>query len=81
MGLDVHRNSFAAATDYRRVQVFDVKKGLELVTGIRNLGASAVCVRFVDEQRSGNELKLLVAAGPRIDAWAFEGHGEREVSD
>ena len=70
VGLDVHRNLVAAATDDRRVQIFDVKKGAELVSGIKNLSGNAACVRFVDEQKSGDGLKLMVAAGESIDAWA-----------
>ena len=72
IGLDVHRNLVAAATDDRRVQIFDVKKGVELKSGIKNLGANAACVRFVDEQRSRDGLKVMVAAGPAIEEWAFE---------
>ncbi|KAF6221607.1 hypothetical protein HO133_001573 [Letharia lupina] len=81
IGLDLHRNLVAAATDDGRVQIFDVKKGVELECRIKNLGANAACVRFVDEQRSGNGLKLMVAAGPRIDGWAFEGPGDRDIHD
>ena len=78
IGLDVH-NNVAAATDDRRVQIFDVKQGVELKSGIRTFAANAECVRFVDEQRSGDGLKLLVAAGPKIDEWAFEGSMEKSV--
>lgn len=63
------------------MQIFDVKKGIELVSPIQNLGANASCVRFVDEQRSGNGLKLMVAAGRRIEGWAFEELGERNALD
>lgn len=73
IGLDVHRNLVAAATDDRRVQIFDVKKGVELESAIKSLVENAACVRFVDEQSSGNGLKLMVAAGASIDGWAFEG--------
>lgn len=76
IGLDVHRNLVAAATDDRRVQIFDVKKGAELVSGIKSLDENAPCVRFVDEQNSGNGLKLMVAAGESIHGWAFEDSGK-----
>ena len=81
IGLDVRHNLVAAATDDKRVQIFDVKKGVELGCGIKSLGANAPCVRFVDEESSGDGLKLMVAVGPRINAWAFEGPGERGVND
>ena len=71
IGLDVHRNLVAAATDDGRVQIFDVKKGMELKSGIKNLCANAACVRFVDEQRSMDGLKVMVAAGPVIEEWSF----------
>ena len=80
-GLDVHRNLVAATTDDRRVQIFDVKKGVELVPGIRNLNANAASIKFVDEQRSGNGLKLLVASGPRIDSYGFEDSEQRCLWD
>ena len=81
VGLDVHRNLIAAASDDGRVQIFDIKKGVELVSGIKNLGANAPCVKFVDEQRSGNGLKVLVGAGSRIESWAFEAPGEKDALD
>ena len=81
IGLDVHTNLVAAATDDRRVQIFDVKQGVELKSGIKTFGANAACVRFVDEQRSGVGLKLMVAAGPKIDEWAFEGSREKCLFD
>ena len=71
----------AAATDYRRVQTPDVKNGVELMFGGRNICENAACVRFVDEQRSGNGLKLITAAGPRIDGWTLEAPGEKDVFD
>ena len=70
-GLDVHQNIVAAVTDDRRVQIFDVKKGVELSSGIRKARENYTCVRFVDEQTSGEALKLMVATGPRIDRWSF----------
>lgn len=73
IGLDVHNNLVTAATDDRRVQIFDVKQGVELKFGIKPFGVNAACVRFVNEQRSGDGLNLMVAAGPNIDVWAFEG--------
>ena len=63
------------------MQNFHIKKGVELQSGIRNLGANAPCVRFVDEQRSGNGLKVMVAAGLRIEGWAFEDSGEENALD
>ena len=78
-GLDVHGNLVAAATDDRRVQIFDVKQGVELNTRIRDVFAKFSCVRFVDEQMSGEGLKLMVAAGSRIDWWTFEGPREKSV--
>lgn len=81
VGLDVHRNLVAAATDDKRVQIFDVKNGVELASGMKNLAVNAACVKFVDEQRSGNGLKLMVAAGPKIEGWAFEGSGKDTIDD
>ena len=66
IGLDVHHNLVAAASD-GRVQLFGVKRGVESVSSIKSVERNAVSVRFVDEQRSGNGLKLMVAAGRRID--------------
>ena len=70
-GLDVHQNLLAAATDDGRVQLFDVKKGVELSSGISARFGNYTCVRFVDEQRSGEALKLMVATGPMIEWWSF----------
>ena len=81
IGLDVHNNLVAAATDDRRVQIFDVKQAVELKSGIKTFGANAACVRFVNKQRSGDGLNLMVAAGPEIDEWAFEGFREKCLFD
>ena len=67
VGLDLHCNMIAAATDDSRVQILAVKGDVGLAAGIKNHGVNAACVRFVDEQRSGNGLKLMVAAAPKID--------------
>lgn len=63
------------------MQIFDIKKGAELQSGNKNMGANASCVRFVDEQRYGYELKVMVAAGLRIEGWALKGPGERNALD
>ena len=60
-------------TDDRRVQIFDVKKGVELNSGVENSRENYTSVRFVDEQMSGEGLKLMAAAGPRIEWWSFGG--------
>ena len=49
-----------------------MKKGIELKSGIQALGANASCVKFVDEKRSTNGLKLMSVAGPHFHEWAFE---------
>ena len=72
-GLDVHHNLVAAATDDGRVQIFDVKKGVELKSEIHNGLRNYTCVRFVDEQRSGEGLKLMAGAGSGIQWWSFRG--------
>ena len=72
-GLDVHQNLMAAATDDGRVQIFDVRKGVELSSGISNDFENYTCVRFIDERTSGEALKLMVAMGPRIECWSFGG--------
>ena len=72
-GLDVHQNMLAAATDDGRVQIFDIRKGVELSSGISNDFENYTCVRFVDEQTSGEALKLMVAKGPRVEWWSFGG--------
>ena len=41
--------------------------------GTKRLEKNAACVRFVDEERSGEGLKLMVSAGYNIDELAFEG--------
>ena len=81
IGLDVHNNLVTAATDDRRVQIFNVKQGVELKFGIKAFGANAACVRFVNEQRSRGGLNLMVAAGPNVDEWAFEGSRENCLFD
>ena len=72
-GLDVHQNIVAAVTDDRKVQIFDIRKGVELSSGISNDFENYTSVRFVDEQASGEALKLMVATGPRIEWWSFGG--------
>ena len=69
--LDVHENLVAAATGDGRVQIFDVRKGVELRSGIKNDYEHYKCVKFVDQQESGEALKLMVAAGERIEWWSF----------
>ena len=71
-GLDVHHNLLAATTDNRTVQIFDVKKGVELASNIKDLDNNAGCVKFVDDEDSRHGLKLIVAAGDRIESWSFE---------
>lgn len=81
IGLDVHNNLVTTATDDRRVQIFDVKQGVELKFGIKPFGANAACVRIVNEQRPGDVLNLMMTAGPYIDEWAFEGSREKCLFD
>ena len=71
--LDVHENLVAAATGDNRVQIFDVRKGVELTCGIRDRYQNYTCVKFVDEQESGEALKLMVAVGSKIEWWSFGG--------
>ncbi len=71
-GLDVHHNLVAATTDNGRVQIFDVRKRGELASNIKYLDRNPACVKFVDDEASRHGLKLIVAAGDRIESWAFE---------
>ena len=75
-GLDVHGNLVASATDNSTVQIFDVKRGLELESDI-GLGNDAVCVRFVEEKMSRSGLKLMAASDCTMNEYIFEG-GEEE---
>ncbi|KAI4178934.1 MAG: hypothetical protein LQ348_005492 [Seirophora lacunosa] len=75
LGFDVHRNLVASGTEDQRVQIFDLKSGLELGVGNQDLlpndtlTGHARCVKFVDHDFNGDGLRLLVANGTRIDAW------------
>ena len=80
-GLDVHRNLVAAATDDGRVQIFDVKRGLELDSGVKDLDSNATCVRFVDEKMSGSALKLMVATSNTMNEFIFEGAEDEDFLD
>ena len=81
VGLDVNGNLAAAATDDGRVHIFDVKRGLELDSGIKDLGSNAVCVRFVDEKKSRSGLKLMVAVNHTINEYIFEGAEDEDFLD
>lgn len=49
------------------MQIFDVKQGVELKFEIKPFGANAACVRFVNEQRSGDGLNVMMTARPNIN--------------
>ena len=63
------------------MQIFDVKRGLELDSSVKDLGSNAVCVRFVDEKMSGSGLKLMVAVNHTINEYVFEGAEDEDFLD
>ncbi|KAI4135984.1 MAG: hypothetical protein LQ341_005818 [Variospora aurantia] len=78
LGFDVHRNLVASGTEDQKVQIFDLKSGLELGVGqdqdlLPNdrLTGHARCLKFVEHEFNGDGLRLLVANGTRINAWAW----------
>ncbi|KAL8648235.1 MAG: hypothetical protein Q9210_005112 [Variospora velana] len=77
LGFDVHRNLVASGTEDQKVQIFDLKSGLELGVGNQDLlpndtlTGHARCLKFVEHEFNGDGLRLLVANGTRINAWAW----------
>ncbi|KAI4242676.1 MAG: hypothetical protein L6R40_003897 [Gallowayella cf. fulva] len=78
LGFDVHLDMglIASATEDRKLQIFDWRnsdKDIEL--GSREeplaLDGHIRCVKFVEDQWSGDGLRLLLAHGTKIDAWAW----------
>lgn len=78
-GFDVYKNLVASATEGSAVQIFDLTSGKELDIGngfehnLPNnmLSAPAMCLNFVENDRNGDGLRLLVANGKSIDAWMW----------
>ncbi|KAL8834645.1 MAG: hypothetical protein Q9170_003647 [Blastenia crenularia] len=77
LGFDVYRNLVASGTEDKKVQIFDLTSGKELdigATGARpndEVLSHARCLKFVEHDDNGDGLRLLVANGSRIDAWAW----------
>lgn len=77
LGFDVYRNLVATGTEDKKVQIFDLHSGRELQVGNQDrlpadtLMAPARCLKFVEHGFNGDGLRLLVANGRRIDAWAW----------
>ncbi|KAI4132361.1 MAG: hypothetical protein LQ338_000709 [Usnochroma carphineum] len=77
LGFDVHRNLVASGTEDKKVQIFDLHSGRELHIGNNDLlpndtlTGHARCLKFVEHGFGGEGLRLLVANGARIDAWAW----------
>ena len=60
-------------TEDGRVQIFDAKSNVELYSRIEDPNENYTCVKFVQEEKSGEALKLMAAVGPRIEWWSFGG--------
>ena len=77
LGFDMCRGVVAAASDKRRVELFDVKSGRELqagpggAMGKRNLRRLARCVKFVAGEDSRDGMRLMVVNGAAIYEWAW----------
>ncbi|KAL8718243.1 MAG: hypothetical protein Q9225_004601 [Loekoesia sp. 1 TL-2023] len=77
LGFDVYKNMVASGTEDKKVQIFDLTSGRELEIGNKNMLPNdtmtnhARCLKFVEHDFNGDGLRLLVANGRRIDAWAW----------
>lgn len=77
LGFDVYRNLVAVGTEDQKVRIFDLHSGRELQIGNGDsspngtLTGQARCLKFVEYGYNGDGLRLLVANGTRIDAWAW----------
>ncbi|KAL9591424.1 MAG: hypothetical protein Q9179_007739 [Wetmoreana sp. 5 TL-2023] len=75
LGFDVYKNFVASGTEDKKVQIFDLHSSRELAVG--SLAAPptvekhARCLKFVEDESTGDGLRLLVGNGHRIDAWAW----------
>ncbi|KAL9025854.1 MAG: hypothetical protein Q9196_005391 [Gyalolechia fulgens] len=77
LGFDVYRDLVASGTEDMKVQIFDLTSGKELDVGHKHnlpngtLTHPAMCLKFVEHDHNGDGLRLLVANGRKIDAWAW----------
>ncbi|KAL8797422.1 MAG: hypothetical protein Q9182_007199 [Xanthomendoza sp. 2 TL-2023] len=80
LGFDVHLGMglIASATEDEKLQIFDWKNSYQdMDLGNRQeplfhtLTGHIRCVKFVEDQKRGDGLKLLIAHGAKIDAWAW----------
>lgn len=77
VGFDVKGDLIAAGTDDEKVQLFDAGTGRELQAGPggglsrEKLMGTARCVKIVDGEAWGNETSLYIAAGDRLEEWAW----------
>lgn len=77
LGFDVYRDLVASGTEDMKVQIFDLTSGKELDVGHKHnlpngtLTNPAMCLKFVEHDHNGDGLRLLVANGRKIDAWAW----------
>ena len=72
-GFDVHADLIAAATADRRVQLFNVRTGKEVImTQIEKqcpLKGQARCLKFAEDE--GEAMKLYVALGSVVQEWSW----------
>ncbi|KAL8811985.1 MAG: hypothetical protein Q9200_001383 [Gallowayella weberi] len=80
LGFDVHLGMglIASATEDKKLQIFDWKNshrdmdlGNKREPLFPTLNGPIRCVKFLEDQTKGNGLKLLIAHGKKIDAWAW----------
>jgi len=77
VGFDVKGTLIAAGTDDERVQIFDGGTGRELQAGAGGrlgrdkLGGTARCVKFVGAAEWGDETRLYIAAGTKLEEWTW----------